>query len=347
MRSANAYFFSVLLHGLAVALIFFLGYVVSETAPSAPKVFELVAGAGDNYAATEAPALGSPTGLKLALPAPTPPAEAAPPAAMTPAPAEPATHEEPPPVQVVPAATPAPSKTPVKAPKPLNLTKSLKRTISRVTARLESKYKQRARGDAVGFAHFKGSLLSVVGDVGVDQQRPGIAPRTLRQSKFNQIVIVVDHDQQCCLPPTLPYSRHRRPPIQQHSEAAHVVVTPILLLHLRTIGVDPCQVLDAQFFVVLAGKKEIAAQDGVPVTHARQTPGKGNQFLAFLFQVPVEPADFFILTISVVVAALGATKLIARQHHRRPLRQQQSRQKIAYIGIVRRGLSPAIPGAIV
>ena len=146
MRSANAYFLSVLLHGLVVALIFVLGYLVSETAPASPKVFELVAGAGDNYAATEAPALGAPNGLKLNLPTPpveSAPAPATPPAEMTPVPAEPAapTETAPPEAVPVPAPSRAPTKTPTK-PKPVNLIKSLKRTISRVTTKLEKKYKK-------------------------------------------------------------------------------------------------------------------------------------------------------------------------------------------------------------
>ena len=148
MRSANAYFFSVLLHALAIGLIFILGYVLSETEPAAPKVFELVAGMGDNYGATEAPALGSPTGLKSALAAaaapaePAPPAEIVPPAAMTPVPVPLPTPEEAAPAEPVPVSTPAPSKAAAKPPKPVNLTKSLKRTISRTTTRLVNKIKK-------------------------------------------------------------------------------------------------------------------------------------------------------------------------------------------------------------
>jgi colicin import membrane protein len=42
-----------------------------------PKVFELVAGAGDNYAATAAPALGSAGGVKLTSRPPAEPTRAA------------------------------------------------------------------------------------------------------------------------------------------------------------------------------------------------------------------------------------------------------------------------------
>lgn len=58
-RSPSAFFLSVTVHGLAVALIVLLGFWFRVKLPETVQVFELVAGAGDNYAATEAPALGN------------------------------------------------------------------------------------------------------------------------------------------------------------------------------------------------------------------------------------------------------------------------------------------------
>ena len=142
--------------------------------------------------------------------------------------------------------------------------------------RLQGKDKQRARRDTVGIAAFEGTLLAVVCDIGVDQQYPGIASGTFWQGKMDQVVVVVDHDQQRCLPPPLPYSGHLRPPIQQHAETAHVGVTPRLLLHFRAVGVDPGEILDPQFFVVLAVQKKIAPQNGIFVTQGCQSPGKSD-----------------------------------------------------------------------
>jgi colicin import membrane protein len=102
-RSSSAYFVSALLHGAVVALILFIAYMANQTLPDGPKVFELVAGAGDNYGATEAPALGTPGGIKIDVPeAPAPETPA--PAALTPAPVEPVAA---PPVEPAPVA-PAP-----------------------------------------------------------------------------------------------------------------------------------------------------------------------------------------------------------------------------------------------
>ncbi len=110
-RSPSAFMLSITLHGGAVAIMLFFTYAVSQQTKDAPQVFELVAGAGDNYMATEAPALGSPGGIKLDIPAPpTPKVQIAP----TPEPAAEAT-QEPSPLTPAPIEKPAPApKTPVK-----------------------------------------------------------------------------------------------------------------------------------------------------------------------------------------------------------------------------------------
>jgi colicin import membrane protein len=78
-RSPSGFMLSITLHGAAVAIMLFFTYAVSQQSKDAPKVFELVAGPGDNYMATEAPALGSPGGIKLEIPStPTPKVKIAP-----------------------------------------------------------------------------------------------------------------------------------------------------------------------------------------------------------------------------------------------------------------------------
>src|SRR3569833_4023292 len=58
-RSANSFLTSLLIHGLAVAGLFGYAYFLHNEEPPT-KIIELVAGEGDNFGATEAPALGSP-----------------------------------------------------------------------------------------------------------------------------------------------------------------------------------------------------------------------------------------------------------------------------------------------
>jgi colicin import membrane protein len=123
-QSPGAYGLSALLHGSVVALILFFSYASRGLVRDTPKVFELVAGAGDNYAATAAPALGGPGGVKLQ---PTP-------AARAPAPPVPkAPVKEASPIQSAPEAKPA---------KPIDLVAQLKRVEMRRELNLERKYEK-------------------------------------------------------------------------------------------------------------------------------------------------------------------------------------------------------------
>jgi len=82
--SSRGFLQALALHGAAVALVLGLGFVAANREPEAARIIELVAGEGDNYAATEAPALGVEGGVKLSVPAaaaprPEPPALLRPP----------------------------------------------------------------------------------------------------------------------------------------------------------------------------------------------------------------------------------------------------------------------------
>lgn len=70
--SPRAFMLSAALHAAVVVLILMFGYAANRSDRDLPKVLELVAGEGDNFAAREAPALGVEGGVKLTLPAPTP-----------------------------------------------------------------------------------------------------------------------------------------------------------------------------------------------------------------------------------------------------------------------------------
>jgi TonB family protein len=98
-RTPAAFLTSLGLHGLVVGLFLFAAYSANDPGKPATKIFELVAGEGDNFAATDAPALGSPTGIKLTLPTP------------------PAPKPEPVALEVV-KPEPAPEPAPVEPPKP-------------------------------------------------------------------------------------------------------------------------------------------------------------------------------------------------------------------------------------
>jgi TonB family protein len=68
-RSPSAFALSALLHASMAAVVLLGIYYSQRQAAKRPVIFELVAGEGNNYMATEAPALGSPDGPpKLAIP---------------------------------------------------------------------------------------------------------------------------------------------------------------------------------------------------------------------------------------------------------------------------------------
>lgn len=82
--SSRGFLQALALHAAAAALALGLGFVATSREPEAARIIELVAGEGDNYAATEAPALGVEGGVKLSVPAaaaprPEPPALLRPP----------------------------------------------------------------------------------------------------------------------------------------------------------------------------------------------------------------------------------------------------------------------------
>ena len=142
-----AFVTSVVLHSLVVAVLLLAAYSKSFESKPATKVFELVAGEGDNFAATEAPALGSPGGIKLTVPPPPAPQ----PESVKPEPASPeVTKPEPvpekpiptpplptPPVPApivpkppIPVAPPVPKQEPVKSPTEPKPTSSKTKTMA-------------------------------------------------------------------------------------------------------------------------------------------------------------------------------------------------------------------------
>ena len=128
-QSPGAYTLSALIHAAVAGLILFFGYAASSAVKDSPKILELVAGEGDNYAATAAPALGTAGGVKFAPPAPR--AVPVPPKA-APSPIQAA------PLEAVPKSA-AKTATP---PKPVDLVADLKRAEARREHRLEARYQK-------------------------------------------------------------------------------------------------------------------------------------------------------------------------------------------------------------
>ena len=138
-HTTNSFFASAVLHAVLAALVLWFTWSQTKTVKDSPPIFELVAGEGDNFAATEAPALGVEGGIKLEIPeppAPSPsPVEAAP-SEPDPSPVAAATSP------VEPVAPPVkPTTTPVKEYKPVNMAKMVDRIADKRAANIEKKLK--------------------------------------------------------------------------------------------------------------------------------------------------------------------------------------------------------------
>jgi colicin import membrane protein len=160
-RTRNAFILSALMHAVIVALIFLGGYVAMEPVKDQAKIFELVAGPGNNYAATVAAALGTPDGIKVSIPDPPKPAppvvEPVPPAP-EPSPIVAAPIEEPPPPKPIPAPAPVPkppapttpsATAPAKPEKAPDFAADVKRIATKRATRLEAQYKQKLAAEAL------------------------------------------------------------------------------------------------------------------------------------------------------------------------------------------------------
>lgn len=121
VRYQNGFLLSAGLHTGAIAIALLLGYAASMERKPPQRILELVAGEGDNFGATVAPALGTPGGVKFDLPKPPTPKVQPVIAQPEPTPVEP-TPVKPEPVKAAPTAPTATSKTGEKPPKSMATT---------------------------------------------------------------------------------------------------------------------------------------------------------------------------------------------------------------------------------
>jgi len=153
-RSPSAFLISATIHGLFAAAMFYTAYALKDEVIDKGKVFELVAGEGDNYNATEAPALGVPGGVKFDMPAaPTPAPVFTPPEPIAePQPVVSAPVEAVPPPKVEPKQKPEPSPVvkadPKTATKPDPAVPNFVKSIKRVQVRIDSKQRAQREKEA-------------------------------------------------------------------------------------------------------------------------------------------------------------------------------------------------------
>lgn len=132
--SPSAFLLSATLHGVFAALVLYFTYGLRDQIKEAPTIFELVAGEGDNYLATEAPALGTPGGITVAIPELP---------AARPSPPEPVIVAAPPPEPVIERAPVTKAAAPPEEIKIRDFSKDVKRISTKRQQRLEAEDRRR------------------------------------------------------------------------------------------------------------------------------------------------------------------------------------------------------------
>jgi colicin import membrane protein len=133
-HSPSSYLSSATLHAAVVVLLLGAAWVANQQTRPPVKIFDLVAGEGDNWAATEAPALGTPGGVKLKVPAMAEPV----PRIAEPEPTPPTPVQAAPIQEAAPAPPTTAKTTATKAP-------DLVRTVKQTAAKVEQKIAQKQR----------------------------------------------------------------------------------------------------------------------------------------------------------------------------------------------------------
>src|SRR4029453_8621463 len=117
----------------------------------------------------------------------------------------------------------------------------------------------------------------------------------------------------------------------------------------------PSDIAETLLFDPLSVEENVPAENRKLVAQPRELTHELYEGVVLLAEGPIDPIRRVVLAVAVVVAVLGARELVSSGHHRRPLREQQSRQHVPDLPLPQRldrrivagPFYAAIPGAIV
>lgn len=92
-------------------------------------------------------------------------------------------------------------------------------------------------------------------------------------------------------------------------------VVPVLFAHLFAVRAKPREVFDFRAAKLSSLKKLSTPEDRVLVKKSYHPSRELKKLLFPFIQIPVEPRNSIVLTVSVIVSALRAANLIARLKH--------------------------------
>ena len=141
---------------------------------------------------------------------------------------------------------------------------------------------------------------------------------------------------------------------ETHAQAAGVGAGPVAFGHFHAIGAEPVDVLDVRAVDGAALKKMPSPEDGLLAAQFDERPDELEEAFLLVVENPIDPGDFVVLAIGVVVSLLGATEFIPRKEHGNALREEQGGQEIPPLagaqvvdsGIFRGALRAAVPAVV-
>src|SRR5262249_8155965 len=118
-----------------------------------------------------------------------------------------------------------------------------------------------------------------------------------------------------------------RPAVEQHAEHVAVRLVPVGGRHLRAVGPEPRDVLDALRHRRAAEEATTAGDRGGAPERA-DLARELEQLAPRAVEAPVDPARLVVLAVGVVVARLRPSHLVAGREHGHALRAGERREEI-------------------
>ena len=192
-----------------------------------------------------------------------------------------------------------------------------------------------------------GNLAAAIGFKRIKQSFPR-ATLSFRQRKLDRLGSRIERED---MPTVAPI---RLGAAEGAAEAACHRVLPIPKLHFAPIRPQPNDVFEPARPCRDSLVKPAAPKIGVVCAQQNCASYERAERFVLAAEIPIDPARLIVLAIGVVVAALGAAKLVAGRQHRDSQREQQRRDEIAFLakaqgsyrGIVTVAFQAAIPTEI-
>ena len=131
--------------------------------------------------------------------------------------------------------------------------------------------------------------------------------------------------------------------IEEDPQAVGRMRIPIGIGHLPAARFEPGNILDTSAANASALEKPSPHEDRLCLAQPDEVTRKLQQVVLHRSQIPVEPTDFVVLAIGIVIAELRSSKLIAAAEHGNSLRKHQRGKKIPFL-FFPQGINPLVIG---